>query len=212
MRKILLLLILFVLLGFKSKESKEKDYIFVCIKGTAINLYSKKPLKKTEIILVDEEIKPASYEKVKTNSKGEFIIYSAGLEKNKLQFWLGTSKFAQIKFINQKIIPGKWKDTINLDTVYFVPYFNEIKKVYYNFPEPKKEKTNKNCFTLKQVDSIFSKNETKYNMKINSIDTINEEIMRIGYYYKKSLFHKKESKRGTIVSSYKTLTLIRDLK
>ncbi|KGO85648.1 hypothetical protein [Flavobacterium suncheonense] len=210
MRKsILSLITLLILFAFKTKH--ESNLKFIHIKGTAINLYTKKPLKKNEIIFDDEKINPGSYKKVKTNSKGEFVIDDA-IDKNKLEFWLSSGEFAQINFINPKIIPGKWRDTINLDTVYFVPYFNELKQEFYNFPNNRKEKPNQNCYTLKEIDSIFSKYERLYNMKINSIDTIDLGMLRIGYYYKKSLFHKKESKRGTIVSSYKTLTLIRDLK
>jgi hypothetical protein len=210
MRKsILLLITLLILFAFKTKQ--ESDLKFVYIKGTAINFYTKKPLKKIEIIFDDEKINPASYKKVKTNSKGEFIIDGA-INKNKLEFWLSSGEFAQINFINPKFVSGKWQDTINLNTVYFVPYFNELKQEFYNFPKSRKEKPKKKCYTIKEVDSIFSKYEGLYNMKINSIDTVEQVMLRIGYYYKKSLFHKKENKKGTIVSSYKTLTLIKDLK
>ena len=210
MRKnILLLFTLLTLFAFKTKQ--EREWKFVYIKGTAINFYTKKPLKKTEIILDNEKNERSNYEKAKTNTKGEFII-EGGIDKNKFGFWLSSGEFAQINFINPKIILGKWKDTIDLDTVYFVPYFNELKEEYYNFPEPKKEKTNKKCFTLKQVDSIFSKKEAIYNMKMNSIDTIDMEMLRISYNYKKSPFHKKEKRRGAIVSNYKILTFTRNLR
>jgi hypothetical protein len=142
----------------------------------------------------------------KTNSRGEFSV-DTYLDKNDLQFWIKGIEFAQLNILAPNIDTTRNSDTLDLGTIYLVPYETELEVESYNIPELKRKKKDKyEKFTLNQVDSLFNTSKSNYGMELNSIDTIGGLGFITRYNFGPN------TPRGTTISRFKQVTFRKVIK
>ncbi|NQY07039.1 MAG: hypothetical protein HRT68_12845 [Flavobacteriaceae bacterium] len=208
MKKLILIVLPFLIFSFKSKNTSSCP----CIQGKAIDLYTNKPLKRKKIYVDDKNYDPynnnrySDYYPGRTNSKGEFSFFPTCVDGNSLSFWFNINNYASINFTNIKIDNDKLIDTIDIGTVYLVPYDEELKIIEkINMGDFKFKKKKLKRYSINKIDSMFSLEsyQKKYNMNLKSVDTLVSAS--------KYNFGNKRGK-GFLTIEYKLISFIRDLK
>lgn len=210
--KIFIKLALISLIGLMS-FIPESDYspMEIIIKGKIVNLKTGKPLRKTLVYFDDKKMDEIDFypdevliDSDKTNYKGDFLI-DFWIDKNDPQLWIKVEEFAQLNICIPNIDTTKYSDTIDVGTIFFIPYNNELEVEAYNMPESRKKRKDKfKKYSIVQVDSLFKLPKTDYGMVLNSIDTINGLITRYNFG--------PGNPRGTTIKKYKQVTLRKIIK